>query len=124
MLQCKKLYGGEIFQNSNDFPPGLLPTKRQVIECKLNFNHFRKLDSARIVAKELHNRWIWCDVYSIHELYQLMLNLRGLTRYPKKFKTFDGYIEFELVFCMMLTIFLICFAVMTKKESNVQFNMA
>ena len=52
---CKKLYGGEIFQSSDKLPPGLLPTKRQVIERVLNFNNFGKLDTARIVAEELHN---------------------------------------------------------------------
>ena len=89
-VTCEKLHGGDIFQGSDNFPPGLLPIKRQVIERILNFNHFRKLDAARIVAKELHNRWIWCNVYSIHELsiaqrnHQLMPNFSGLTRYPKK----------------------------------------
>ena len=98
---CKKLYGGEIYQSSDNFPPGLLPTKRQVIEHMLNFNHFRKLNTARIVAKELYIRWIWCNVYSIDELsiaqrmYQLIPNFSGLTRYPKTCKASDQYKELE-----------------------------
>ena len=55
-VTCKKLYGGYISQSFDNFPPGLLPTKKQVIEHMLNFNHFKKLDTAQTVAKELHNK--------------------------------------------------------------------
>ena len=88
-VASKKLHGGEVFQSSDNFPSGILPTKQQVIECMLSFNHFRKLDTARIVAKELHHRWVWCNVYSLHELtiaqrvQQLMVEFSDLTRYPK-----------------------------------------
>ena len=63
-VTCKKLYGGESWQSFDNFPPGLLLTERQMIEHMLNLNRFRKLDTARIVAKQLHNIWIWCNVYS------------------------------------------------------------
>ena len=94
-VASKKLHGGEAFQSSDNFPSGILPTKRQVIERMLSFNHFRKLDTARIVAKELHDRWVWCNVYSLHELtiaqrvQQLMVEFSDLTRYPKKSKKSD-----------------------------------
>ena len=88
-VASKKLHGGEVFQSSDNFPSGILPTKRQVIERMLSFNHFKKLDTARIVAKELHDKWVWCNVYSLHELtiaqrvQQLMVEFSDLTRYPK-----------------------------------------
>jgi len=100
----QKLHGGEIFKSSDSFPSGLLPTKRQVIERMLSFDHFRKLETARIIAKELHDVWVWCNVYSIHELSiaqkvnKLVLNFSVLTRYPKKAKSSDRYKEREANF--------------------------
>ena len=45
-VASKKLRGGEVFQSSDNFPSGILPTKRQVIEHMLSFHRFRKLDTA------------------------------------------------------------------------------
>ena len=104
-VTCKTLYGGEIFWSSDDFPSGLLPTKRQVIKHMLNLNHFRK----RIAYSsncwiKLYNRWIWCSFYFIHDLSiarkidQLMQNFSDLTRYLKKSKTSDRYKELKTNF--------------------------
>ena len=86
----KKLHCGEIFEAVKLFPPGELPTKRHVIEQMLDLPDFRTLSAAREVAKELHERWIWCNVYPQHhytiatKIQQMMTIFSNVTRYPRK----------------------------------------
>ena len=86
----KKLHCGEIFEAVKLFPPGELPTKRQVIERMLDLPDFRTLSAAREVAKELHERWIWCNVYPQHhytiatKIQEMMTTFSNVTRYPRK----------------------------------------
>ena len=85
----KKLHCGEIFKAVKLFPPGELPTKRHVIERMLDLPDFRTLSAAREVAKELHERWIWCNVYPQHhytiatKIQQMMTTFSNVTRYPR-----------------------------------------
>ena len=48
------------------FPPGVQPTKRQVLERYLHFRKFRTAEAANDVANEIYDRWLWCNVYSLH----------------------------------------------------------
>ena len=86
----KKLHCGEIFEAVKLFPPGELPTKRHVIERMLDLPDFRTLSAAREVAKELHERWIWCNVYPQHhytiatKIQQMMTTFSNVTQYPRK----------------------------------------
>ena len=54
------------FKSVVDFPTGILPTKRQVIEQLLHEDNFLQLSAARIVANELEKRWLWCNIYCLH----------------------------------------------------------
>ena len=82
----KKLHCGEIFEAVKLFPPGELPMKRHVIEQMLDLADFRTLSAAREVAKELHERWIWCNVYPQHhytiatKIQQMMTTFSNVTR--------------------------------------------
>ena len=86
----KKMHGGEVFEAATLFPPGELPTKKQVIERMLNFPDYRTLGAARNVAQEVHERWVWCNVYPQHhytiatKIQETMANFSKITRYPRK----------------------------------------
>ena len=86
----KKLHCGEIFEAVKLFPPGELPTKRHVIERMLDLPNFRTLSAAREVAKELHERWIWCNAYPQHhytiatKIQEMMTAFINVTRYPRR----------------------------------------
>ena len=49
-------------------PSEKLPTKRDVIERVLNEENFLQQSDAGVVAKELINIWIFCNVYPVHEI--------------------------------------------------------
>ena len=66
-----------------------MPTKRDVIDRVLNEDHFFSLSAARVVADELVKRWIWSNVYPIHELtvakiFNMMAEFKTVDHYPKK----------------------------------------
>ena len=50
----------------------------------------RTLSAAREVAKELHERWIWCNVYPQHhytiatKIQEMMTTFSNVTRHPRK----------------------------------------
>jgi len=64
----KILHSGTTFTGCEKFPPGVLPTKRQVLERLLHFRNFRTADAANDVANEIYDRWLWCNVYPLHRL--------------------------------------------------------
>ena len=82
----KKLHCGEIFEAVKLFLPGELLTKRHVIDLP----DFRTLSAAREVAKELHERSIWCNVYPQHhytiatKIQEMMTTFSNVTQYPRK----------------------------------------
>jgi len=64
----KILHSGTTFTGCEKFPPGVLPTKRQVSERHLHFRNSRTADAANDVANAIYDRWLWCNVYPLHRL--------------------------------------------------------
>ena len=62
----KVLHSGRVFKSVADFPVGILPTKRQVIEWLLYEDNFLQLSAARIVANKLDKTWLWCNIHCLH----------------------------------------------------------
>ena len=81
----KVLHSGYTFTGSKSFPSGILPTK-----CQVQFENFRTVDVANDVAKEIHDRWVWCNIYPLHYLtisknvQALVVAFSKLDRYSKK----------------------------------------
>ena len=99
----KVLHSGYTFTGSKSFPSGILPTKCQVLERIIQFENFRTVDVANDVAKEIHDRWVWCNVYPLHYLtiskkvQALVVAFSKLDRYPKK-KRGASFLEKEAEF--------------------------
>ena len=99
----KVLHNGYTFTGSKSFPFGILPTKCQVLERIIQFQNFRTVDVANDVAKEIHDRWVWCNVYPLHYLtiskkvQALVVAFSKLDRYPKK-KRGASFLEKEAEF--------------------------
>ena len=49
----------------DSFPNGVLPTKRDVLQRLLHERNWQTRAAAVIVANELYERWINCNVYCI-----------------------------------------------------------
>ena len=49
------------------FPPGKLPTKKDVIQCMLSHPNFLKRVTAGKVSKVLTSHWLYCNVYHLSE---------------------------------------------------------
>ena len=49
-------------------PSEKLPTKKDAIERVLNEENFLQQSAAGVVAKELINIWIFCNVYPVNEI--------------------------------------------------------
>ena len=84
------LHSGETFTSCEAFQPGILPTKRQVLERILNWNNFITKEAAKSVANGLFDRWVWSNVYPlrlltiIQKVDSLVTKLSTLDRWPKK----------------------------------------
>ena len=63
----KILHSGHVFHKEK-LPSEKLPTKRDVIGCVLNEENFLQQSAAGVVAKELINIWIFCNVYPVNEI--------------------------------------------------------
>ena len=63
----KTLHSGHTFTSRDSFPPGVLPTKRQVIERILYLKNFRTEKAANDIVQEIHDRWVRYNVYPIHQ---------------------------------------------------------
>jgi len=57
-----------VFHSKEKLLSEKLPTKRDVIERVLNEENFLQQSAAGVVAKELINIWIFCNVYSVNEI--------------------------------------------------------
>ena len=86
----KILYSGHTFSTRDSFPPGVLPTKRHVIERILHLKNFRTFNAANDIAREIYDRWVWCNVYPIY-LYTISKKVQSfvncfsaLDRWSKK----------------------------------------
>ena len=99
----KVLHSGYTFTGIKSFPSGILPTKCQVLERIIQFENFRTVDVANDVAKEIHDRWVWCNVYPLHyfiiskKVQALVVAFSKLDRYPKK-KRGASFLEKEAEF--------------------------
>ncbi|KAB7504140.1 hypothetical protein Anas_12113 [Armadillidium nasatum] len=61
----KKFLINECYKASEEFPPGRLPTLKQVLERCLFFKEYRTENVQREVSEELYNLWIKYNVYPI-----------------------------------------------------------
>ena len=95
---------GESFVRRKTFPPDELPTKRQVLERITDFWNFRTADAATDVAKEIYDRWVWCNVYSLHclnvasKLQSLVACFSKLDRWPKQKRCAESFFQKEAKF--------------------------
>ena len=86
----KILHSGHVFHSNEKLPSEKLPTKRDVIERVLNEENFLKQSAAGVVAKELINIWIFCNVYPVNEItvkqkiFVLLKTFSSSDRYSKK----------------------------------------
>ena len=81
----KILHSGHTFSTRDSFPPGVLPTKRHVIERILHLKNFRTFNAANDIAREIYDRWVWCNVYPIH-LYTISKKVQSLTSIVRLFE--------------------------------------
>lgn len=85
------------FTSSESFSHGILPTKKHVIERIMHFKNFRTDEVANEVAKELHARWMWCNVYPLHfltiskKIQDLVKLFSTLDRWPKVKRNGDSF---------------------------------
>ncbi|KAL7631030.1 UNVERIFIED_CONTAM: hypothetical protein RMT77_018684 [Armadillidium vulgare] len=86
----KKFLINECYKASEEFPPGRLPTIKQVLERCLFFKEYRTENVQREVSEELYNLWIKYNVYPISaNAIKMRLNNRlkefsRLLNYDKK----------------------------------------
>jgi len=98
----KVLHSGHVFHNKEKLPSEKLPTKRDIIEHVLNEENFLQQSAAGVVAKELINIWIFCNVYPANDItvkqkiFALMKTFSSIDRYNKKKrrKSFQKEAEF------------------------------
>ncbi|OAF69048.1 hypothetical protein A3Q56_03194 [Intoshia linei] len=62
----KILHSGHTFSSNPSFGRQKLPTKTNVIERALHHKEYWTDEVARIIAQELVDVWIWCNVYPLH----------------------------------------------------------
>ena len=85
----KVLLSGHTFKSMKEFPPGVLPTNREVICRVLNEEKFLQYEAAHTVAEKLVQLCICCNVYTIStarvgsKIQQLMKEFSNLDRYLK-----------------------------------------
>ena len=86
----KVLHSGYVFHSKEKLPSEKLPTKRDVIERILNEENFLQQSAAGVVAKELINICIFCNVYPVNEkivkqdIFALVKTFSSINRYSKK----------------------------------------
>ena len=67
----------------------MLPTKQQVMERILHLKNFPTGKAANNIVEEIHDRWVWCNVYPIHQytiskkVYSLVASFSALDRWTK-----------------------------------------
>ena len=81
-----------LFKSCDSFPNGIPPTKRDVLQRLPNERNCRTRAAAVIVAYELYERWIYCNVYCISgdgivlRILTLVKDFRQIESQPKKRK--------------------------------------
>ena len=110
----KILHCGHEFKSVQQFPPGFLPTTKQVICRVLNEVNFLKSEAANTVAQELVQLWTWCNVYTIsissvvRKIQELIKEFSNLDRYPTA-KRGTRFLKEEAIFVEKLDTYLIAF---------------
>ena len=105
------------------FPPGVLPTKRQVIERILHIKNFRTETAANDIAEEIPNRWVWCNVYPIHtytiskKVYNLVASFNSLDRWSKS-KRGNAFLQRESEFMQTIDDLFDVFCVDDQQRKN------
>ena len=74
----KILRSGHTFSSPDAFPPGVLPTKRHVMERILHLKNFRTFNAAYDIAKEICDRWVWCNIYILFTFTRFQKRLKVL----------------------------------------------
>jgi len=86
----KVLHSWHVFHSKEKLPSEKLQTKRDVIERVLNEENFLQQSAAGVVAKEVINIWIFCNVCPVNEItvkqkiFALMKTFSSINRYSKK----------------------------------------
>ena len=81
-----------LFKSCDSFPIGFLPTKRDVLQRLHHERNWRTRAAAVIIANELYERWIHCNVYCISvdgivsRILTLVKDFRQIESQPKKGK--------------------------------------
>ena len=84
--------GKHLLKSCDSFPNGVLRTKRDVLQRLLHERNCRTRAAAVIVANELYERWINCNVYCISvdgivfRILTLVKDFRQIESQPKKGK--------------------------------------
>ena len=73
----KILHSGHTFSSRDAFPPGVLPTKRHVMERILHLKNFRTFNAANDIAKEIYDRWV-CAIYILFTFTRFQKRLKIL----------------------------------------------
>ena len=61
-----ELQGKHRFVSKECFPDkGMLPTKKEVLQHILLEDNWRTKQAADLLAKELKEHWLWCNVYIV-----------------------------------------------------------
>ena len=75
--RARKILSGYVYNEASDLPNGILPTKKQIIECMMYLlrpstagkNQRSKEDAAKILASVLQDHWLYCNIYTIDKRY-------------------------------------------------------
>ena len=84
--------GKYLFKSCDSFPNGALPTKRDVMQRLLHQRNWRTRAAAVIVANELYERWIHCNIFCISvdgivfRILTFVKDFRQIESQPKKGK--------------------------------------
>ena len=84
--------GKYFFKSCDSFPNGFLPTRRDILQRLLHERSWGTKAAAGIVANELYEGWIHCNLYCISVdgivfgILTLVKNLRQIESQPKKGK--------------------------------------
>ena len=88
-----------LFKSCDSFPSGFLPTKRNVLQRLLYERNWQTRAAVVIVANELYERWIHCNVYCVSvdgtgivfRILTLVKDFRQIESQPKKWGKWIQY---------------------------------
>ena len=77
-FEQKFLHGDHTFNAAKKFASGKLPTYEEVIERVLYKSNWTKKQTSALIAQELADHWLWCNVYLYSQCgYNLRKNICG-----------------------------------------------